>query len=139
VRAAEPGGTVTVAPGECRERLILDRPILIQAEGGPGTVRLVGGDGPALTLLAAEGTVRGLRVEGGGGTWAVLAERGAVTLSDCEIHGGVRVGGRARPVLRDCRVGGRGSLPAAQVGMFCCVVSAKDETRCCTPPRGRAD
>ncbi|RKR89425.1 parallel beta helix pectate lyase-like protein [Micromonospora pisi] len=104
VRAAAPGATVTVQPGEYTERLVLDKPVVIRAEGGAGSVRLIGAGGPALTLLAESGAVHGLRVEATGDAVAVLAERGAITLESCEIQGTVQIGGTAAPVLRNCRV-----------------------------------
>ncbi|MEO3747903.1 right-handed parallel beta-helix repeat-containing protein [Plantactinospora sp. B5E13] len=104
VRSAAPGATISVQPGEYVERLILDKPVVIRAEGGPGTVRLTGAGGPAVTLLAETGGLHGLTVEATDGAVAVLAERGAVTVEGCEIRGTVQVVGDAAPVLRTCRV-----------------------------------
>jgi nitrous oxidase accessory protein NosD len=104
VRAAEPGATISVQAGEYTEQLVLDRPVTLVAESGTGTVALVGADGPALTLSAPSGIVRGLRILAPPGSPAVLADRGAVVLEGCEIHGDVLVTSDAGPVLRSCRI-----------------------------------
>jgi hypothetical protein len=111
VHAAAPGATVSVQPGEYVERLVLDKPVVIRAEGGAGSVRLVGTGGPALILLAESGTVHGLTVESTGGAVAVLAERGAITVEGCEIRGLVRIGGDAAPVLLNLPGGRRRDRP----------------------------
>ncbi|MFI7608285.1 right-handed parallel beta-helix repeat-containing protein [Micromonospora sp. NPDC049366] len=104
VRKASPGATICVEPGEYVEQVVVDKPVVIRAEGGSGSVRLVGTNGPALVLLADSGTVQGLSIAGGARAAAVVAERGAVALEACQIRGEVRVVGNAAPVLRDCRV-----------------------------------
>jgi nitrous oxidase accessory protein NosD len=104
VRAAADGATVSVQPGEYAEQVVLDRPVTLVAEGGAGSVRLVSSRGPALTVSAPSGVVRGLRILAPAGTPAVLVDRGAVVLESCEIHGDVLISSDAAPVLRSCRI-----------------------------------
>ncbi|GAA3514261.1 right-handed parallel beta-helix repeat-containing protein [Actinocatenispora rupis] len=111
IRAAAPGATVSVHPGEYVERLVLDRPVTLVAEDGPGTTRLVSPEGPALRVTAAA-TVRGITVLAAGGGTAVVVDRGTPTLHGAEIHGAVTVSGDAAPTLRDCRVIGAGIVLA---------------------------
>ncbi|MFG1997220.1 right-handed parallel beta-helix repeat-containing protein [Actinoplanes sp. NPDC048988] len=110
VRAAEPGTVTTpvvaVQPGVYTERLLVDRPVELVAAGAPGDVRVIGTEGAALTISAATGSVRGLRVEASADAVAVLIERGSVVLEDCEIRGDLRIVGDAAPTLRRCRVSG---------------------------------
>ncbi|WP_063762436.1 right-handed parallel beta-helix repeat-containing protein [Streptomyces sp. NRRL F-5123] len=105
VRAAEPGAVVSVQPGTYTESVVLDRGVSLLAEKGPGTVRLVGGHGPALTVHGGGGTVRDLVIEHPQGEPAVSVTAGDVVIEGCEITGGpLRVTGTASPVVRDCRV-----------------------------------
>lgn len=126
VRSAAPGATVSVQPGEYTERLVLDKPVVIRAEGGPGSVRLIGVDGPALTLVADSGTVSGLTLEG---SVAVHAERGAIAVERCEIQGSVWISGDARTVLTDCRITGDVVVEdAAKPGFSGCTVTGAPGT-----------
>lgn len=105
VRAAADGATISVQAGVYRESLVLDRPVTLVAEGEAGTVELVGVRGPALTLLAADGAVRGLKLSTDDGEPAVVIAAGAMTLEDCEVSGGgVEVTGAAAPSLRGCLI-----------------------------------
>ncbi|MDD1064155.1 right-handed parallel beta-helix repeat-containing protein [Streptomyces cocklensis] len=105
VRAAEPGSVVSVQPGTYTESVVLDRGVSLVAEKGAGTVRLVGGHGPALTVHGGGGTVRDLVIEHPNGEPAVSVTAGDVVIEGCEITGGpLRVTGTASPVVRDCRV-----------------------------------
>jgi hypothetical protein len=105
VRAAEPGSVVSVQPGTYTESVVLDRGVSLVAEKGAGTVRLVGGHGPTLTVHGGGGTVRDLVIEHPNGEPAVSVTAGDVVIDGCEITGGpLRVTGTASPVVRDCRV-----------------------------------
>ncbi|MEV4346917.1 right-handed parallel beta-helix repeat-containing protein [Actinoplanes sp. NPDC049596] len=110
LRAVDPAGggvpAVTVEAGLYTERLFVDRPVRLTGAGAPGDVRLIGANGPAMTVSADEGTIRGVRVEAATGELAVLVERGSVVLEDCEIQGDVRIGADAAPTFRRCRVTG---------------------------------
>ncbi|MBR7829696.1 right-handed parallel beta-helix repeat-containing protein [Actinospica sp. MGRD01-02] len=114
VDAAAADTPVELPPGVYREELVLERPIVLAARDGIGTVRIVAGRGAALTLTAgvsARGIVFETAAEAGA---AVLIEAGAPLFEDCEFLGGwVQSGGNAAPVLRRCRIG-----RAARTGMF---------------------
>ncbi|WP_037910851.1 right-handed parallel beta-helix repeat-containing protein [Actinacidiphila yeochonensis] len=105
VRAAEPGTVILVQAGTYTENITLDRDVTLVAEKGPGTVRVVGGHGPALSAQGRGGTVRDLVIESPHGEPAVAIGAGTVVIEGCEITGGpVHVTGTAAPVLRDCQV-----------------------------------
>lgn len=124
VRAASVGATILVQPGEYSERLVLDKAVVIRAEGGPGNVRLIGVDGPALTLRAGSSAVHGLRVESTVPV-TVLAEHGSIEMNECEVRGDVRVTGAAAAELRGCRLerGGLVVEEAASAVVVDCVIS----------------
>jgi Holliday junction resolvasome RuvABC ATP-dependent DNA helicase subunit len=105
IRATSGNGTpaVTVQAGEYAERLVVNRPVRLV---GAGDVRLIGTSGPVLSVAADSGAIQGLRIEAGAGQVAVLIQRGAVILEDCEIQGDVRISADAAPTLRRCRVSG---------------------------------
>jgi Holliday junction resolvasome RuvABC ATP-dependent DNA helicase subunit len=142
VRAVDPGANgapaVTVQAGVYNERLFVDRPVKLVGAGAPGDVRVIGAGGPALTASAASGTVQGLRIEAATGEVAVLVERGALVLEDCEIHGDVRISADAAPTLRRCRVTGGTVLieDASRATLEDCVVA--DSSRVALVVRGDA-
>jgi Holliday junction resolvasome RuvABC ATP-dependent DNA helicase subunit/nitrous oxidase accessory protein NosD len=105
IRAVADGGVVSVAPGEYRESLVLDRTLTVVAEKGPDTVRVVGVRGPVLTVSGGAGIVRDVAMEAGPGDGpAVLMTGGTAVLEHCTVTGGrVEVSGDASPELRDCR------------------------------------
>ncbi|MGW0502848.1 right-handed parallel beta-helix repeat-containing protein [Micromonospora sp. NPDC003241] len=123
LRAAE-GQTVLVAPGRYAEDLLIDRPVRLRAERGPGTVTLV-----ARTPLriAASATLVDLTVLGTDpGEPLLRVEDGDVELRGCGLHGGrVEVSGQARPVLRDCRLTG-----ARLAGLYAVGDSVVELDRC---------
>ncbi|MEV5753692.1 right-handed parallel beta-helix repeat-containing protein [Actinoallomurus sp. NPDC052308] len=105
VRAAEPGALISIQPGTYVESVALDRDVTLVAEKGPGSVRVVGGRGPALVVHGQGGTVRDLVLESPHGEPAVLISGGTVLIEGCEITGGpVQATGTATPVLRGCRL-----------------------------------
>ncbi|HLX51056.1 MAG TPA: right-handed parallel beta-helix repeat-containing protein [Streptosporangiaceae bacterium] len=105
IRAVADGGVVSVAPGEYRESVVLDRTVTVLAEKGPDTVRVIGSRGAAVTVTAGAGTLRELGVEAGpDGGPAMLMTGGTAVLDRCTVTGGhVEVTGVAAPELRDCR------------------------------------
>jgi nitrous oxidase accessory protein NosD len=115
IRVVADGGVVSVAPGEYRESVVLDRTVTVVAERGPDTVRLVAPRGAALTVSGGAGIVRDLTVEAGpGDDPAVLVTAGTVVLERCTVTGGrVEVIGAAAPELRDCRL-----RPSGEVGLL---------------------
>jgi nitrous oxidase accessory protein NosD len=107
VRAAPAGATVSVTPGVYRENVVLDRPVNLVAEQGVGTVTLLAAHGTVLRLSAQSGEVHGLRVQGGRGQAAIVADAGAMTLRECDINGGyVDVIARAEVNIVDCAIYG---------------------------------
>ena len=115
IRAVADGGVVSVAPGEYRESVVLDRTVTVVAEKGPDTVRLVAPRGAALTVSGGAGIIRDLTVEAGpGDDPAVLVTAGTVVLEHCTVTGGrIEVIGAAAPELRDCRL-----RPSGGVGLL---------------------
>jgi hypothetical protein len=105
VREAQAGATVSIQPGTYAESVSLDRDVHLVAEKGPGSVRIVGGRHPALTIHGTVGSVSGLVLEGGNAEPAVVMSAGRVIISGCEITGGhVHVTGTAMLTLRDCKL-----------------------------------
>ncbi len=106
IRAVADGGVVSVAPGEYRESVMLDRTVTVLAEKGQGTVRLVGSRGAAVTVAAGAAALRDLGIEPGpDGGPAVLMTGGTAVLERCTVTGGhIEVTGAAAPELRDCRL-----------------------------------
>jgi hypothetical protein len=105
LRAAESGALVSIQAGSYTENVVMERDVRLVGEQGPGSVRLIGSHGPALTLRAPGGSVEGLVIEGHDGEPALAVTEGAALLAGCEITGGpVRISGPARPVLRECKI-----------------------------------
>ena len=103
VRAADAGAVVSIQPGTYTESILLDRDITLVAEKGLGTVRLIGGREPALTVLGGAGGVQALVIESPNGVPAVAVAAGTVLVQGCEITGGrVQVTGTAAPTFRGC-------------------------------------
>ncbi|WP_225847511.1 right-handed parallel beta-helix repeat-containing protein [Streptomyces sp. HPF1205] len=101
VRAAGEGAVVQVQPGVYRETLVLDGEVVVAAEKGPGTVRIVAGHGPAVRVNGGAPVLRELSVEGGADRGpAVIVGGGAAHLEHCEVSGGVEVLRDARAELR---------------------------------------
>ncbi len=110
IRDARAGTAVLIQPGVYRESLVLDRPITLVGEGGPGSVRLAGALGTLLTVRADGVVLRGLTLEvAGAGEVALTVEAGDAVVEDCSIAGGrVEVTGRATPTLRRCTIASAG-------------------------------
>jgi nitrous oxidase accessory protein NosD len=105
--AASNGAEIAIPPGVYRERLVLDRPVVLTAAEGAGTVRVVCDRGTALTVCA-DATVRGLAFESGDGALPVVyVEAGSPRFHSCRF-GGARVesAGESAPVFADCRFHG---------------------------------
>jgi nitrous oxidase accessory protein NosD len=92
VRAARPGDTVLVTPGEYRESLTVDRPVVLVSEFGSDSVVLSPGAdaAPALTVTARNCVVRGVTVRGSGASPPAVRVVGAAALAlhDCAVSGG---------------------------------------------------
>ncbi|GAB2799992.1 right-handed parallel beta-helix repeat-containing protein [Actinoallomurus bryophytorum] len=118
MRAAAPGAVVSVLPGVYRESLGLNRDVTLVAEKGPGTVRVVGVRGPALTVHDGAVTVSGLTFEAASpGESVVLVSGGAPALRGCRVTGGrLEVTGDAAAVLAGCTLTGVGRTAALLTG-----------------------
>jgi nitrous oxidase accessory protein NosD/Holliday junction resolvasome RuvABC ATP-dependent DNA helicase subunit len=108
VRAAAEGAVVSVHPGEYRESVVLDRNLTLVAEKGPGTVRITGARGAAVTVHGGEVVLRDLTVAAAAPSdAAVLVRGGTPAIRGCEIAGGrIEITGDAVTALRDCSVSG---------------------------------
>ncbi len=105
VRDAGAGALVSIQPGTYTESVILERDVRLVAAKGPGSVRIVGVRGAALTVRGAGGVVQGLLIEGRNAEPAVSVTAGTVVIAGCEITGGrVEVTGAAAPTLRGCKL-----------------------------------
>ncbi|MFC8716680.1 right-handed parallel beta-helix repeat-containing protein [Kitasatospora sp. NPDC057198] len=114
LEVAEPGDTLTVRAGTFREAVLVDKPVTLVAEQGPGSVRISPPEsavrgGTALTVTAAA-TVRGLVVEGSdrSAPAVLLAGADGAVLADCRVETssavGVELADGARAQLVNCVV-----------------------------------
>ncbi|MER6252750.1 right-handed parallel beta-helix repeat-containing protein [Streptomyces sp. NPDC001584] len=105
VRGARPGAVITVQAGTYTESIVLDKDVSLVAKG---EVRLVAARGPAVTVQAGRGELRGFILSATAPREAaVLLRGGEPVLRDCEITGGrVEVAGAAAPLLTGCSVRG---------------------------------
>ncbi len=111
VRNAEAGALVSIQPGTYAESVILEQDVRLVAEKGPGSVKIVGVRGAALTVRGAGGVVQGLLIEGQNAEPAVSVSAGTVLIAGCEITGGrVEVTGAAAPTLRGCKLHHTGDI-----------------------------
>jgi len=108
VRSAKDGSVIAIAPGVYRENLVLDKSVTLLADGDDGTVELVAGDGPAVSVRAGDATVHGLTLRGSGPDGVTVAVQGGrLTLETAVVEGGsVDVRGGAAARLVGCRVTG---------------------------------
>ncbi len=114
LEVAEPGDTLTVRAGLFREAVVVDKPVTLLAEQGPGSVRISPPEsavrgGTALTVTAGA-TIRGLTVEGSDRSAPAVLVAGAdgAVLADCRIETssavGVELADGARAQLVSCTV-----------------------------------
>ncbi|MFJ9942972.1 right-handed parallel beta-helix repeat-containing protein [Streptomyces erythrochromogenes] len=103
VRGARPGAVITVQAGTYTESIVLDKDVSLVAKG---EVRLVAARGPAVTVQAGRGELRGFVLSATAPREAaVLLRGGEPVLRDCEITGGrVEVAGAAAALLTGCSV-----------------------------------
>jgi hypothetical protein len=123
VRAAGAGAIVSIQAGSYTESVVVERDVRLVAEQGPGSVRLIGSHGAALTFRSPGGSVEGLVLEGRDGEPALAITEGAALVEGCEITGGhVRISGPARPVLRECKIHHTGATGVHLAGDSAAVV-----------------
>ncbi|MFF0298199.1 right-handed parallel beta-helix repeat-containing protein [Kitasatospora sp. NPDC004614] len=114
LEVAEPGDTLTVRAGTFREAVLVDKPVTLVAEHGPGSVRISPPEsavrgGTALTVTAGA-TIRGLTIEGSDRSIpaVLLARTDGAVLADCRIETssavGVELADGARAQLVNCMV-----------------------------------
>ncbi|QKW18843.1 right-handed parallel beta-helix repeat-containing protein [Kitasatospora sp. NA04385] len=114
LEVAEPGDTLTLRAGTFREAVLVDKPVTLVAEQGPGSVRISPPEsavrgGTALTVTAAA-TVRDLVVEGSdrSAPAVLLAGADGAVLADCRVETsssvGVELADGARAQLVNCVV-----------------------------------
>jgi len=106
--AAEPGDTLTLAPGTYRENVRLDKPVVLRAAAQPGSARIEPPTGSPLTVTA-DAEVSGLHLEGHDPSSPTVLIHGAeAALADCRVSAraavGLEIGGGARPSVRRCSV-----------------------------------
>jgi Right handed beta helix region/ATPase family associated with various cellular activities (AAA)/AAA lid domain len=96
---------VAVPPGTYHERILLDRPVILTALEGAGTVKVVADSGTALTVSSGA-TVRGLVIETRDPAHpALVIADGSPLFEECEVLGGrVEVAGEASPTFRRCQI-----------------------------------
>ncbi|WP_028933482.1 right-handed parallel beta-helix repeat-containing protein [Pseudonocardia spinosispora] len=89
IRSAAEGAVVSIQAGVYRESLVLARSVVLVAEKGPGTVRIVAPHGPAITVNGGEVVLRDLDVEGSSPSEpTVLVRGGTPRLETCTVSGG---------------------------------------------------
>ncbi|WP_329295688.1 right-handed parallel beta-helix repeat-containing protein [Streptomyces sp. NBC_01455] len=123
IRAAEEGAVIHVQPGTYQEGLVIDTDITVVAEKGPGTVRIVAGHGPAVSVSGGAPVFRGVTFQGTNRGSAVLVTAGAPVFDECEVHGGrVDVIHTAAATLRTCVLEGAGDSSLHVTGTATAVV-----------------
>ena len=90
LKAAPPGAYITVRPGIYQERLVLDKPITIEGEGGRDQVIVQTDNTYCLVMQTDEATVSGLGLRCVAGSkghefFAVDIPQGRLILHDCDI------------------------------------------------------
>lgn len=108
------GAEILLAPGTYRERIVLDRPVVLTAREGPGSVRFLVDHGPAVTVRA-DAVLRGLVIESADPALpAVLIDAGSPRFQQCEFRGArVETGRAAAPFFHSCEFRG-----AALAGLY---------------------
>lgn len=115
------GAVIHVQPGTYQEGLVIDTDITVVAEKGPGTVRIVAGHGPAVSVSGGAPVFRGVTFQGTNRGSAVLVTAGAPVFDECEVHGGrVDVIHTAAATLRTCVLEGSKRLQPPRDGYGDC-------------------
>jgi Holliday junction resolvasome RuvABC ATP-dependent DNA helicase subunit len=110
VSGAPVGALIVVGPGHYRESLVLDKPVTITAEEGPGTVELVGvGGGPTVALVAESAALTGITITSDDAdSPALLVVQGQLSITECVVRASAWATVFARDqgtvLMRDCDV-----------------------------------
>lgn len=108
VRAAAEGAMVSIQAGVYRESLVLARSVVLVAERGPGTVKIIANHGPAFTVNDGEVVLTELDIEGSSpSSPTVLVRGGTPALRNCTVTGGrVEIAQDATLAISSCIVRG---------------------------------
>ncbi|WP_371503122.1 right-handed parallel beta-helix repeat-containing protein [Kitasatospora sp. NBC_00374] len=109
LRQAGDGALVSVAPGRYEERLLLDRPVTLAADGTPGSVEIHAADGSTVTVDCEAVQFSGLALSGDDDQYPVVdLRRGQAAFDGCTVTGAAWTAVLARLdgtlVARDCRI-----------------------------------
>jgi predicted Ser/Thr protein kinase len=106
LRQAGPGTEIVLLPGVYRESVVVDKDVVILAQGGPGEVVLEGVTGPPVLIQARGASLRGLTLQAPAGAAALQVASGAPLLESCILKAGgpcaTLQGAGTSPVFRDC-------------------------------------
>ncbi|WP_327269242.1 right-handed parallel beta-helix repeat-containing protein [Streptomyces sp. NBC_01218] len=88
--AAPAGAVITIAPGVYTESLRLERRVVLEPEGGTGTVHLRSPGGPVLDVTAPGCEVHGLELRGSDPAEPAVrvADAAGLTLAECDLGRG---------------------------------------------------
>jgi len=86
VRAAPSGARILIRRGTYTGSMVLNRPVVLQAEGPRPTI--IGTDGPTFTVRTEQVALRDLVVKAPPTAEVLLVERGAVEMERCALVGG---------------------------------------------------
>jgi mono/diheme cytochrome c family protein len=84
VRNARPGAQIYIRPGVYTEKIVLDKPVELVADGPAGSVTIQGTNDACIIVSDAKVKIRGLFVRGTVGPGIYVA-KGSVEISDCDI------------------------------------------------------
>lgn len=109
VSVAPVGALIVVGPGRYRESLVLDKPVTITAEEGPGTVEVISVGGPTVALATDSAALSGIAVTSDDTDHpAVLVAVGQLSTTECVVRASawaaVFACDRGTVLMRDCDV-----------------------------------
>jgi predicted Ser/Thr protein kinase len=114
LRQAGPGTEIVLLPGIYRESVVVDKDVIILAQGEPGEVVIEGVAGPALVVQARAAGLRGLTLQGAPGSAALQVTSGAPSIEACTMTADAACaevrGIGTSPVFRDCVFQAEGPL-----------------------------
>jgi Holliday junction resolvasome RuvABC ATP-dependent DNA helicase subunit len=107
--AASVGTLIVVGPGRYRETLVVDKPVTITAEDGPGTVEVVSRRGPVVSLATDSAAVSGIQITcDDRDNPAIVVMQGQLSLTECAIRAAawatIFSQDKGTVLMRDCEV-----------------------------------